>query len=93
MMVVTSSICLILITIISLLRFYTNLWIKKSVKADDIVCAFAVAGTIAYTSVVLSSVNVTGRHQWDVPILPNAPAFLRVRPHIGLTRDHDRDTI
>lgn len=22
--------------------------------------------------------NVTGRHQWDVPILPNVPAFLRV---------------
>ena len=22
--------------------------------------------------------NVTGRHQWDVPILPNGPAFLRV---------------
>lgn len=58
MMVVTSSICLILITILSLLRFYTNLWIKKSVKADDskfflliseerklrrvVVCAFAV---------------------------------------------------
>lgn len=35
MVVVTSIICLILITIISLLRFYTNLWIKKSVKADD----------------------------------------------------------
>lgn len=35
MVVVTSSICLILIIIISSLRFYTNLWIKKSVKADD----------------------------------------------------------
>ena len=24
------------------------------------------------------AVNITGRHQWDVPILPNVPAFLRV---------------
>lgn len=35
MVVVTSILCLVLIIIISLLRFYTNLWIKKSIKADD----------------------------------------------------------
>ena len=35
MVVVTSIICLVLTPIISLLRFYTSLWIKKSLKADD----------------------------------------------------------
>lgn len=35
MVIVTSIICLVLITIISLLRFYTNIWIKKSMNADD----------------------------------------------------------
>ncbi|KAL9100424.1 MAG: hypothetical protein Q9163_004206 [Psora crenata] len=77
MVVVTSILCLVFIIIISLLRFYTILWIKKSLKADDIVCAFAFAGSVSYTAVVLSCVNVIGRHQWDVPILPNLPAFLR----------------
>ncbi|KAL6718611.1 hypothetical protein ACLMJK_002845 [Lecanora helva] len=63
MVVIASIICFALIIPISLLRFYTNLWIKKSVKADDVVCVFAVMGSVAYTAVVLSSVNVTGRHQ------------------------------
>lgn len=35
MVIVTSILCLVLIIFISLLRFYTNLWIKKSLKADD----------------------------------------------------------
>ena len=35
MVIVTSILCLVLIILISLLRFYTNLWIKKSLKADD----------------------------------------------------------
>lgn len=35
MIVITSIICLVLITIISSLRFYTNLCIKKSIRADD----------------------------------------------------------
>ena len=35
MVIVTSVLCLVLIILISLLRFYTNLWIKKSLKADD----------------------------------------------------------
>lgn len=35
MVIVTSILCLVSITLISLLRFYTNLWIKKSLKADD----------------------------------------------------------
>ncbi|MCJ1241563.1 hypothetical protein MMC14_009569 [Varicellaria rhodocarpa] len=81
MVTVASIICLVLIIPISMLRFYTSLWIKRSLKADDIVCAFAVAGSVAYTAVVLSSVNITGRHQWDVPILPDVPAFLRVSSH------------
>lgn len=35
MVIITSILCLVLISIISTLRFYTNLWIKKSLKADD----------------------------------------------------------
>ena len=35
MVVVASVLCLALIIPISLLRFYTSLWIKKSLKADD----------------------------------------------------------
>ena len=35
MVIVTSVLCLAFIIPISLLRFYTNLWIKKSLKADD----------------------------------------------------------
>lgn len=35
MVTVTSIICLIMVIIISSLRFYTNAWIKKSLKADD----------------------------------------------------------
>ena len=35
MVVVTSILSLVLIIFISLLRFYTNLWIKKSIKPDD----------------------------------------------------------
>lgn len=35
MVTVTSIICLIMVVIISSLRFYTNAWIKKSLKADD----------------------------------------------------------
>ena len=35
MVIVTSVLCLVLIILISLMRFYTNLWIKKSLKADD----------------------------------------------------------
>ncbi|KAL8685955.1 MAG: hypothetical protein Q9218_007442 [Villophora microphyllina] len=72
MVIVSSIICLALIIPVALLRFYTNLWIKKSPKVDEIVCAFAAAGCVAYTAVVLSC-----RHQWDVPILPNVPAYLR----------------
>lgn len=35
MIIVTSILCLVLITLISSLRFYTNIWIKRSLKADD----------------------------------------------------------
>ena len=35
MVVVTSALCLAFIIPISLLRFYTSVWIKKSLKADD----------------------------------------------------------
>ena len=35
MVTVTSIICLVLIITISTLRFYTNFWIKKSLKPDD----------------------------------------------------------
>ena len=35
MVIVTSILCLVLLILISLLRFYTNLWIKKSLKAED----------------------------------------------------------
>ena len=38
MVIVTSILCLVLIALISLLRFYTNLRIKKSLKADDSKC-------------------------------------------------------
>lgn len=32
---VSCILCLVLITVLSVLRFYTNLWIQKSLKADD----------------------------------------------------------
>lgn len=35
MVIVTSILCLVLLITVSLLRFYTNLGIKKSLKADD----------------------------------------------------------
>ena len=35
MVIFTCILCLVLIIPISLLRFYTNLWIKKSLKAND----------------------------------------------------------
>lgn len=35
MVIVTSILCLVLISLISTLRFYTNLCIKRSFKADD----------------------------------------------------------
>ena len=35
MVTITSITCLALIILISSLRFYTNLWIKKSLKSDD----------------------------------------------------------
>ena len=33
--IIPSIICLVLVTFISSLRFYTNFWIKKSLKAED----------------------------------------------------------
>ena len=33
--VIPSIVCLVLITVFSLLRFYTNLWIKRSIRAED----------------------------------------------------------
>ena len=35
MVVITSILCLVLIIPISILRFYTNLFIKRSLKVDD----------------------------------------------------------
>lgn len=35
LIIVTSILCFVLISFISIVRFYTNLWIKKSLKADD----------------------------------------------------------
>ena len=35
MVIVACVVCLVLIMPISLVRFYTNLWIKRSLKADD----------------------------------------------------------
>lgn len=59
MVIISCIICLVFIIPVSLLRFYTNFWIKKSVKADDskfqlncplrslikiVACVFAVVG-------------------------------------------------
>ena len=38
MVIIACAICLALITPISLIRFYTSLWIKRSFKADDSKC-------------------------------------------------------
>lgn len=35
MVIISSILCLVLTTVISSLRFYTNFWINRSLKADD----------------------------------------------------------
>lgn len=51
--------CLILVTVISLLRFYTNLVVKKSFKADDSMYLFSSRGEVL-KEVVVCAVAVVG---------------------------------
>ena len=72
-----STICLVFMLPIFLLRLYHRAWATRSFWWDDGASILAVIGSIGYIGCVVTSFTVTGKHMWDVRVGDMTPEILR----------------